>query len=186
MFSFNACRSPSNAQARGILWHFSPSCWGHLKPLQILLTYIKTKVYEDLSIFIYLLFLVIPVVNNRLCWPTYIKSFEKQEWDVSSNFYWYMSFKFSFTRWWTRSQWVIDLIHKLIHHPITYSCIFFNLQNTCYDKAWCCLTDGLVTVYVNSSLIWLSWFQYIICQNHRMKFLGQRLYFLKIQAPQDS
>ena len=27
------------------------SCWGHLKPLQILLTYIKTKVYEDLEYF---------------------------------------------------------------------------------------------------------------------------------------
>lgn len=25
--------------------------WGHLKPLQILLTYIKTKVYEDLEYF---------------------------------------------------------------------------------------------------------------------------------------
>ena len=79
------------------------------------------------------------------------------------------------------------MIHKLIHHPITYSCIFFNLQNTCYDKAWCCLTDGLVTVYLISSLVCLSWFRYIILfQNHRMKFLSLRLYFLKIWAPSPS
>lgn len=29
----------------------------------------------------------------------------------------------------------------------------------------------------------MSWFQYIICQNHRMKFLRRRLYFLKIWGP---